>query len=1068
MNPIEIISASAGTGKTTKLAKIIYEAVSKGTARPEAILATTFTNRAAAELAERARAVLLEQGQGTAAHRIHAARIGTVNSVCGGLVHDFAFLQGLSPRVSLLDERRAQEEPLRAGLQALPQELLDDLEDLHTRMGSPGPSFMGITGPGEWDWQQDAMRIVDLARSNVIDPERFAEFADRSRTALLEFLQPPTQTAADLDRALEAALASFIDNVDTSIDTTGVTQKALTRARGARSRGARKLGWAEWASLAQLAPGKKSSALAAVVREAAAAHDEHPRLRDDLGRAVNAVFAAAGFVLDAYQAHKRSLGVIDFVDQETEALKLLKNDAVRQQLAEEIDLVLVDEFQDTSPIQLAIFLELARIAGRSTWVGDPKQAIYGFRGADPALMDAAIATLLGDDPPETLAKSYRSRPGLVRLTSDLFAPAFAETGIREELVRVEPAEKVEPDGLGPILERWVLEPGTHPKTGKAQKNAKLDLISLANGVSSLLADPDARVRDRASGDARSIQPSDIAVLCFRNNQCTGLARELEARGIRAVVGRPGLIGTLEARLALASLRLWIDPRDLLARAELARWLGEDDGDTWLETVLAARADDELFADLDAVAKLRKARGPGTHAGVLASFDAALAAVGVRELAVGFGDATARLANLDALRSLAAAYVELCRNEGTACSLRGLLVHLEKLAGELLDSQAAAERPDAVRICTLHGSKGLEWNVTVLADLSDPPEPSALGVRMVSETSLIDLEEPLSGRWLRYWPSPYGKNRKGVEFLDRLDADDASQAARDAARREALRLVYVGWTRARDRLVLAGRPGKLGDEGGLRVLAKDGAALLSEPDDQGKAQWGVAGKTQEVEILVRSLPPLPAPDQQPRPAQGYAPSGPQQYPPATLSPSELEGTAAVGEPIQIGERISISIDDEDEMRRFGDAVHSFFAVDRQARPQSERDELAREILARFGVPDSVDAAALCGASDRLAEWIESQWPGATWHREWPLIQRLANGTVLRGVADLVLESDSGLVLLDHKSFPGNREQATERAAKYAGQLAAYAGALEAATGKSVLGAYIHLPVSGLMVEVGLPG
>jgi ATP-dependent exoDNAse (exonuclease V) beta subunit len=85
----------------------------------------------------------------------------------------------------------------------------------------------------------------------------------------------------------------------------------------------------------------------------------------------------------------------------------------------------------------------------------------------------------------------------------------------------------------------------------------------------------------------------------------------------------------------------------------------------------------------------------------------------------------------------------------------------------------------------------------------------------------------------------------------------------------------------------------------------------------------------------------------------------------------------------------------------------------------------------------------------------------------VLHRLREGTILRGVADLVLEVATGLVLLDHKGFPGSREQATARAGEYAGQLAAYANALTAATGKPVAAAYIHLPVSGLVCVVDLP-
>jgi ATP-dependent exoDNAse (exonuclease V) beta subunit len=528
------------------------------------------------------------------------------------------------------------------------------------------------------------------------------------------------------------------------------------------------------------------------------------------------------------------------------------------------------------------------------------------------------------------------------------------------------------------------------------------------------------------------------------------------------------VATLEAQLALAALRLWIDPADSLARAQLARWLDEhDDGEAWLEAVLRARGSDELFSDLEPVVALREAREPRAFSGVLASFDAALAAVGVRERAVTFGDATARLANLDALRALAASYVDRCRSDGTPCSLRGLFTHLEELANELLDTQAAAERPDAVRICTLHSAKGLEWPVTVLADLTNRPDASALGVRLVSESEAIDLEAPLAGRWICYWPSPYGGKRKDVPLLDRLDADEASQVAKAAARREALRLVYVSWTRARDRLVYAGRPRRV-ESGSLTVLSAGGAELLSEPDDEGRARWGMPGEKEEVEILVRKLPPERRGGRDQRPAQGYAPAGPRPHPPATVNPSRLGGKASVGEAVEIGTRIPVAIRDEDEMRRFGDAVHAFFAADRATLPSADREALARGLLERFAVAGVAEASQLPLASDGLNHWIESNWPGANWLREWPIFRRLPEGTLLRGVADLVIETEAGLVLLDHNSFPGNREQAAARAAEYAGQLSAYVGALEAATGKPLIGAYIHLPVSGLAVPVELSG
>ena len=89
-------------------------------------------------------------------------------------------------------------------------------------------------------------------------------------------------------------------------------------------------------------------------------------------------------------------GALDFTDQELLPLRALHTSgAVRERLAEELDLVLVDGFHDTSPIQLAVFVELAKLAKRSVWVGDPKQAIYGFRGTTAALITSVLEAIPG-------------------------------------------------------------------------------------------------------------------------------------------------------------------------------------------------------------------------------------------------------------------------------------------------------------------------------------------------------------------------------------------------------------------------------------------------------------------------------------------------------------------------------------------------------------------------------------------------------------------------------------------------------------------------------------------------
>jgi hypothetical protein len=155
-----------------------------------------------------------------------------------------------------------------------------------------------------------------------------------------------------------------------------------------------------------------------------------------------------------------------------------------------------------------------------------------------------------------------------------------------------------------------------------------------------------------------------------------------------------------------------------------------------------------------------------------------------------------------------------------------------------------------------------------------------------------------------------------------------------------------------------------------------------------------------------------------------------------------------------------------MQLLGDALHGFLAADRPSLPRPDRFALAEGLIARWGVSGALPSEAFLDASDALASFVASRWPGATWHRELPLRRRLPDGSVLSGTADLVLETPDGLVVVDHKSYPGSSTQALARAATHAGQLAAYALTVSEAWARPVLGTFIHLPIAGIMVRVSI--
>jgi ATP-dependent exoDNAse (exonuclease V) beta subunit len=745
------------------------------------------------------------------------------------------------------------------------------------------------------------------------------------------------------------------------------------------------------------------------------------------------------------------------VDQEVLALKLLRRPGVQEMLREQVDLVLVDEFQDTSPLQLGIFLELSRLAPRSVWVGDQKQAIYGFRGTDPGLMDAAITAIVergGEQARETLAYSWRSRAELVRLTSDVFAPAFEVHDIPAERVRLEPAPAIanRPDTLGAVVEGWRLN---------GKKKAE-DAAALAAAVRELLDDPQALVRDVLTNEARRVQPRDLAILCRSGANCGRVTSALEAIGIAAVRPRTGLMETPEARVALAALRLWVDARQSLAAAELGRLLVHpDDPDAWLNAVLDAPG--QAYATQSEVVRLAEAGKRLSLAGPLAAFDAALEAVGARETCLRWGRPAQRLANLDALRALVHRYVASCGVEGMAATVAGLVAHFGDLGDDGLDDQATLSGEDAVTVGTLHGAKGLEWPVTVLYEIDSAWKPTAFGVHLASDRERFDFSDPLGGRWIRYWPDPYAPFQRMPSYRGNTALHEAVRAGPEHAAvalremRETLRLLYVGWTRARDQLVLAARPGKLIGEALGLLRDRAGRPLLVEPESA--CTW--AGRP--VTALIRSTTPGVAAPPAPEPGFGYDASGPREFPPASGDISRLSGTGSVGEVEVLGSAPFVQA--PVEWTALGSAVHAFLAVDRAGLEPAERLAMATAVLERWSVQGALRADALVAMADSLRAWVGRRWPAVTWHCEWPVRLRQEGGTELIGYADLVLMDGESFGLVDHKCLCGSREEALAAAAGYAGQLGAYAEAIAKATGKRAAGCFVHLVAQGVVVAVG---
>jgi len=1049
---LTFISAGAGSGKTHTLMQTLGGLLESAEIRASGVIATTFTKKAATELRERVRQHLLGAGRADLANAMGQARIGTVNSVCGGLLQRFAFEAGMATRQQVLDEAQTAQLVREAIEAAMNGEQVQAVSDLAYRLGIQ-------------DWTGDIAALVAQARGNDIDPACLPEFARQNADELLAHFPAPLRASLTQDLATQirrtlpelraAAATSSVKKTHAYIEQLQQFERALGQDAAA---------WSQWVALSKQAPEKALLPLSEPIQMLARACDAHPRLHADVRDYLQRMFGICADALAHYRARKLALGVVDFTDQEHLLLQLLDDPDVAAVLREELDLLLVDEFQDTSPIQLALFLKLAGLARHTYWVGDIKQAIYGFRGSDTELMQAVIAALPGmGGSSRILSGSWRSRPALVDLANQVFVPAFASM-LSADQVALQPRR---PETTrNPALCRWQL----------AGRNAGDITDSLAGGVQRLLASG-LQIPAKGTEAPGPLKASDVAILCRSNDAVTRVAASLRRAGVPAATAQPGLLATPEATLALACLRRLNDPADTVATAEILSLADGLQPEDWLA---------------DRLAYLRQGGRPsawresGEHAHPLVALLAGLrselplltphealrrviAACDLPRRVLRWRPdpavARTRLANLDALLGMAAQYEDACRGTAQAATLSGLLLWLRAQA-EAGDDALAQPGVDAVRVLTHHGAKGLEWPVVILTDLDTETRSRLWGISTVSPQG-VDAAHPLRGRFIRYWPWPFGQQAAGIAVRDAVDASPIARNFAAAAEAEARRLLYVSMTRPREILVLALKDKAKShawlDGLGAPWLLQGDAAATELPLPEGGAvpcqTWLLDGPAPQAAAPAEGAGPLHWPAD--LPAAEHAPLF---FNPSAVAP----GAGRVLEQVPVGERIPVAAQGVQgvDWGVLGSAIHACLAASFTDAAGAWLSEPAvARVLEGFQVGAQVEAAAILRQIRAFHAWVGQRWPGCTARAEVPVQALLPSGQVLNGRIDLLLQTPQGFILIDHKSSPHPSEQWAELAGRYQGQLAAYADAVERVAGRPVMEQWLWLAVGGGAVRVG---
>lgn len=1084
MKNIRLVSAGAGSGKTYRLTNELFDFLDpqgKYKYTPSEIIATTFTRMAAGELRDRVRRKILETGHHEIVDLLDQALIGTVNSVGGQLLSQFSFEGGLSPVLNVIEDVEKQSLFNLSLTEVISGEAANELDYLSARFSTTGD-----------DIRAKVAILVDMARSNGMTGPKLIAARDHSTATMLDKLPVPENSMGDAATFFVREFPALERAVASGTDITGKTASALEELKSFVyniTHYPASVAWYDWAKVCKLSPGKKSQDLFEPFIELASDHLSFREFHDDLHKYISFVFDKAIAALGLFQDYKRRRGVIDFADQEAEVLRLLDQEDVKIRFRRQYKVLMVDEFQDTSPIQLALFLKISSLVEHVVWVGDPKQAIYGFRGTDSTLINAVVRRLGTPGEKDFLTESRRSRPDLVNFVNDVFYEAFKDKPEypRKEQIVLKPVRKgMEESGLDAALQVWGFS--GNGNSGRLTNPVYNDLLS-ASVAAFIREEP--LIEDPLSGEIRAVMPGDIAILCFSNQVCLDIANGLREHGIDATVADAGLQARAETRLVMACLKYLHNPFDSLAKAEIAYLTDPShnigaliDGRLdYLEQKKSAVPGDVTGSWLENnnfILRLNEIREKAAALPLALLMRLLYAEMDMLQLVAVWGDQQQRWSNLQEVLNYADMFSESSNSTGASGSISSFIAWFNGLVDTGEDKKAVVVNENAVNVLTYHRAKGLEWPVVVMQQLNRDRDAEVFGIRVTGE-EVMDLDAPLAGRNIRYWPwpysyTPYGKPSGYAEFTA-LFASLPEQVTADHQNfEEALRLLYVGMTRARDYLIL---PYK--DYGKMPWLEKVVPGGFSDMCGEEPVQNNVVLEIRHkhypskfrfrrflAEDLAYEMPVDPAAPIIYTPQKGTVPV--QDF---FITPSSAEEIpqAHISEYIPLYPRMHAELSLVEDDGAFGTCIHAILCAHSPEMKESEQLQLIERLLENFGFTGIISPADLVTSIRQFNEWMGLRYKSAAYYKEYPMMVEKGN-QILSGIADLVIETPEEILLIDYKTFSGyadsdkNRESCEWRARTYSGQMALYQEMLERVwTGRKVE-TVIWFVIAGAVVKVGV--
>lgn len=845
-------------------------------------------------------------------------------------------------------------------------------------------------------------------------------------------------------------------------------------------------------------------------------------------KCIERIFWIAGNWAKQFEDYKRTNNLLDFDDLEAKFLELLDMPAVREDIRSSVKYLFVDEFQDSNPIQLEIFKKLSDLVQvKSYWVGDRKQAIYGFRGSDSTLTTNLLKLFPAPVPGQTsgfvpnadgctsqlIDTSYRSVRSLVELANEVFEKSFA-AGVPSEIINNVPLCVHREDGnITHPIQHWHC----------ASEDFLADrVVKILNGKESTIPG----IYDEDGTWRTQIVPADIAVLSRTGDEVSKIEEALRKKGIPVSSPETSIMNKAEVRLVMALLKYVASIKRRYAKTELAKLLEDKEIGAILQEIANNRYDfnpffdeenkdekaadpkdssetdtakskmkpkdpDAFFADLND--KLQGLRGLCISAivkGVIAVMD-------VRNIVAKWGNAEIRQDNLDTLIEQALSYEQSTAHSADIASVAGFIQYMNDVEIKSELDQSA----EGVKVATYHKSKGLQWKIVILnsldnneLELKDFVKKNWFGLNLKgeygnAELQLIptcgDVSDAMAEIVEDLSRCPIGMNDNG--YFDMIHGKVEG---------EIKRLLYVGVTRARDYLVTVSLPSgqakttqPLSWIKNIITSSKPAvavpAALDSPADPADKTTvdlWSVPSHPAYYEKLSDTSHNYSTEATKAVKLPAAAIDGTTEAKSISPSSSKAQYDAT---PSLVTDFTSpyITHNSIKDSAAFGTCIHNYMAAHRWEGTAKINDNepaniaLANQTVKNHNMLDVLDnPELLTQAADALFSYLESQFgPAQELLRECPFTYCRDNGQIVSGEIDLIWKiNDKDCVLVDHKNFPAGQDYGKKivlqdkpdnkfYVGKYFPQLGDYRAALTAA-GMEVTHVFVFYAVLGCLVDV----